>query len=986
MNHNTLQDPDVNLATLINNQDIFNCNYCSIDSFKTLKQQFSSNGLSVICFNIRSFSRNGDEFIGYLSNLEHDFDVIILTETWAKDDTQTLINIPGYTSTHNIRENRRGGGVSIFVREFIDFNVIETINMSNDYIETIAITFQCEMTKKNTNVIGVYRPPGGDANTFTEALLDILSHNNLSANETIIAGDFNICLLNEQRSAITSNFINMMNGFFFRPIITRPTRFSNNAATIIDHIWVNTVHDVTPCILFSDITDHCPVFCRISTPSKTKDNLVTVKFRDMSSTNKLKFKEMVGNTDWSLLLNGLDNTNEMVLKLLSTLDKYYNSCFPFKTKTISTKRLYKPWISKALHISIKTKHDLFRRVRMNNYDLIAYKRYSNMLTTLLRKSKSFYYKAKFDECKQDLKKTWSIINNTINPDRKRSSILKLCKNNRTLTDPLEIAEALNSHFAGIGLALQNALPYRDETRFRRYLPPRLANSIFLNPSTSSEVKDIIKSLKNTKGNTHCLSTKILKESSDSLSSPISLIFNSVILYGHYPDVLKIACVTALFKAGDKLDPNNYRPISSLPLLNKIFEKLLHKRLTSFLESNDIFTNNQFGFRKNMSTNDAVNNLLSSIYKAMEEKEFLGAVFIDLSKAFDTVPHDLLLKKLEHYGVRGIALNLIQSYLSNRKQFVSLEGIKSSMQDIKIGVPQGSVLGPLLFLIYINDLPNAVNNVKSILFADDTTMFASDKNAYDLCDTISSDMLLVKDWLIANCLTLNACKSYYIIFSLKKVPNNLRVTIGDHVLDRKTQGKFLGIILDEKLSFSNHIDYVANKISKLTGLMYKLKSFFPSEILKNLYWSLVHPYYNYCILAWGCTNTSTLQPLLLYQKKLVRILSNSDFYAHTNSLFKQQRILKLEDLFTYNAQQHMYKTLVLNRYPEIKNSISNNQINHNYATRLDKLRLPYCRTQKGTQNLCYQLSEKWNQLPTHVKNSLTLNTFKKGCKSYLLNRY
>ena len=224
--------------------------------------------------------------------------------------------------------------------------------------------------------------------------------------------------------------------------------------------------------------------------------------------------------------------------------------------------------------------------------------------------------------------------------------------------------------------------------------------IFLQDYLSAEVNHIIKNIKNTKGNINSLSAKILKENSDSLSFPISLIFNNVLLHGQYPDILKIACVTALFKAGDKLNPNNYRPISSLPLLNKVFEKLIHRRLTSFLESHEVFTENQYGFRKNMSTNDAVNNLLNYIYKAMDDKEYLGAVFIDLSKAFDTVPHNLLLEKLEHYGIRGNALNLIKSYLSDRKQFVSLNGIRSSMQDIKIGVPQGSVLGPLLFLIYI----------------------------------------------------------------------------------------------------------------------------------------------------------------------------------------------------------------------------------------------------------------------------------------------
>ena len=522
MIQNNLHDPDANLTVLNDNQDIFNCSYRSIDSFKVLKQQFPKNGLSIVCFNVRSFSKNGDEFVGYLSNLEHDFDIIVLTETWANNETQTLCQIPGYNSTHNPRENRRGGGVSIFVRESIDFSIIETLNISSDCIEAAAINFRCELTGQHTNVLGIYRPPNGDANIFNETLNDILNRHNMTANETIIAGDFNICLLDEERNAVTRNFLNMMSGFFFRPIITRPTRFINNTASCIDHIWVNTVHDVTSCIFYCDITDHCPVFCRINTPVENKDKLVKIKFRDMSLANKLRFNEMVQSTDWNLVLYDHRNSNIMVVQLLNTLDKLYNTCFPFKTKTVSTKRLCKPWITKALHKSIKNKHDLFRQTRRNDYDFNAYKRYSNMLTSLLRTSKLSYFKAKFEACKQDLSKTWAVINSTINPGSKRSSIIKLSTNNQTITEPFQIAEALNSHFAGIGLSLRDALPYRDEERYHRYLPPRLFNSIFLHPSTSVEVKNIIKDIKNTKGNIHSLSAKILKENSDSLFSPISM--------------------------------------------------------------------------------------------------------------------------------------------------------------------------------------------------------------------------------------------------------------------------------------------------------------------------------------------------------------------------------------------------------------------------------------------------------------------------------
>ena len=291
------------------------------------------------------------------------------------------------------------------------------------------------------------------------------------------------------------------------------------------------------------------------------------------------------------------------------------------------------------------------------------------------------------------------------------------------------------------MALENALPRRNLKDFRKYLPPGIPNTIHLRPASSPEIISIIREIKNTMGNRHVLLSRLIKENLEFLAHPFSLIFIKIISSGCYPDALKIA----LFKAGDKTDPNNYRPISLLPLLNKIFEKLMHKCLATFLEAHNVFMDTHFGFRKNKSTHDAVNNLLTSIYKAFDEKVYLGAVFIDLSKAFDTVPHNLLLKKLEPYGIRGVALDLIESYLSNRKQYVTLNGVQSTTQDINIGVPQGSVLGPLLFLMHINDLPNAVRNLKSILFADDTTLFTKNKNAQELCATISDDMLCLKEW-------------------------------------------------------------------------------------------------------------------------------------------------------------------------------------------------------------------------------------------------
>ena len=979
-------NPDANVDILNEAQDVYSCKYCSTDSFKIFKQNFNIRGLSMICFNIRSYHKNSDEFLAYLNNCDHNFDIIVLTETWAREETHVLCHIPGYNSAHNFRDGRKGGGVSVFVRDTLNFDTFDELNISNEIFESVAIKLFCKNTNKELNVMGVYRPPNGNTNEFTNQLRDIIDRNSFTTQDTIITGDFNVCLLSEGHSQITSNFMNMMSSNFFRPLITRPTRFTENTATVIDHIWVNMPDTVNSYIFDCDITDHCPVFCRIDFPYVTKNDLTKVKFRNMKPENKQNFQNILQNIDWPSIMNEITDEAEQTKKFLDILYKHYNRCFPIMTKTIGVKRISKPWITSALHKSINTKHNLFKLVKRNQYNLDAYNRYCNTLNNLIKLSRIDYYKQKFDAAKQDLKKTWSVINSTIRPGKKCSNITKMYHNNEVVSDSKLIAETLNNHFASIGITLKNALPNRNNNAFRKYLPPATQNSLFLQPSDPLEVNRIMKELKSTTGNINAIQPAIIKENSLLLSIPISIIFNNIVRQGRYPNLLKIACITALYKSGDKLSPNNYRPISSLSTLNKIFEKLIHSRLSNFFENNGIFYNKQYGFRKGKSTSDAVNDLLGNIYESMNDKKYCGAVFLDLSKAFDTVPHDILLQKLEHYGVRGIALKLLESYLSNRKQFVSANGAQSSTKDITIGVPQGSVLGPLLFLIYINDLPNASTKMMSILFADDTTMYACHDNVINLTNIMSEELLKVSNWLMDNSLTLNISKTYYVIFGLRQVPNNIRITIGQQVLDRQEYGKFLGVYLDEKLTFKKHIDYVYSKISKTSGLLFKLKHSFPLDVLRNLYLSLICPYLNYCILSWGCASQTLLNPIILLQKRLIRLISGSEFYAHTNPLFKAQNILKLCDIFKLQCQIFMYRTMVTDKYPQYKEKIRSLQSTHHYNTRSNHLRTPYCRLNTCKQLVLYQGISNWNCLPTFIKEKRSVGSFRKYCKNYYIDLY
>ena len=774
---------------------------------------------------------------------------------------------------------------------------IDDFDNSDETIETIGATIYYPKSNKSTKVLGVYRPPSSNINDTTEKIGNIIANNSLQHTETVIAGDFNICLLEENHSQQTTNFINKMREFFFRPLITRPTRFQNNSATVIDHIWTNSTSTIDSFIFYCDITDHCPVYCRINTPLAIGNYQIRVKFRDMSDANKIKFKNKLVNFNWNELLHGLTDTNAQVIKFLEVIEHHYNECFPIKTKVIGTNRISKPWITDALHKSIHNKHIMYKLVKQNLFDTNRYKRYTNLLNSLIKMSRMSYYKHQFEKCEKDIKRTWAIINATIKPGKRYSSVIKLYHNNVAITDTTKIAETLNNHFTGIGIALKNALPKRNENAFRKYLPQTAPSSIYLQPSTSSEVKNVIMNLKNVKGNINTLSTKLLKDSSSALAGIISCIFNNIISIGQYPDILKIACVTAIFKSGDKQNVNNYRPISTLPLLNKVFEKLLHARLYSFFESKEILCKEQYGFRKNKSTSDAVTDILNNIYDAVNQKRYLGAVFLDLSKAFDTVSHDILLKKLEHYGIRGLALQLLASYLQNRKQYVTVDGHKSQTKELTIGVPQGSVLGPLLFLIYINDLPLPTQKMNSILFADDTTLFTHNTEINNLIKSMKDDLQLVSEWLTANCLTLNIGKTYFVIFSTREIPNDIQIQIGHQTIERHSSGKFLGVILDEKLTFGEHLTIVTSKVSKIVGLFYNLKNKFPLTVIHKLYYSLVYPHLNYCTLAWGCAKQTYLNPLFILQKRICRIITNSTYYAHSAPLFKQLKILKINNIST-----------------------------------------------------------------------------------------
>ena len=451
--------------------------------------------------------------------------------------------------------------------------------------------------------------------------------------------------------------------------------------------------------------------------------------------------------------------------------------------------------------------------------------------------------------------------------------------------------------------------------------------------------------------------------------------------------MKIARVVPIFKKGQKYSVSNYRPISLLTSLSKILERLVYKRTLRFLLNCQIFTNSQFGFREKHNTTHALLSFIDKVAHAIDDASHTIGVFLDFSKAFDTIDHEILLYKLSHYGIRGGALEWFRDYLKNRQQYVSINNHDSQLKLISCGVPQGSLLGPLLFILYINDIQKSSQVLSFICFADDTNLFYSHKDPNLLADTMNNELELVQTWIHANKLSLNIEKTNYMIFSnsLNVLPTPLK--LNNTKIQQVDNTKFLGLHIDTDLSWKTHINYVSKILSRNTGILNKLKYYFPSHILQSIFSTLISPYVNYGILAWGNTSTLLLDSLFLIQKRAIRIVNNAGYLSHTNELFAKNKILKISDLFYYNVGIFMFK-FSNGELPDVfSRMFTRNDAFHNYPTRQhDAFHLPRTRTIFAKKTIMFTGPMFWNNLPQELTRCIKISSFKCKLKQHLLRTY
>ena len=985
----------VNLQML----DTIDCNYYTEDEFNCKLKSYN-NCFSSFHLNIRKLGRHRDQLIAFLSILEVKFDVIILTEVGKNCERfiETTFCSQGYSSFHDLPISNDYGGVAIFIKtelnpvEKPDLKINKSCNCTTCNYENLWVEF----TKNNIKSIvgGIYRHPGGNISHFNDSIERSLKKSD-KYDIALWGGDVNIDIVQQDHDNV--EYVTTLACHNYLPYITRPTRITSHSATLIDHMFIKikkTDHNMFSGNLYCSITDHLPNFVVIDIGKPKHSNLPRPKTRIFSDNNMLKFASMLYDTDWISYFESYDDIDELCKFFMINIKRYFNKCFPLVT--VSRKKSKdKPWITAALKQSIKKKNRMLAdKIRDPSPEKVArFIKYRDVVDDLISKAKLNYYNDIFVNKKNSVKLLWDEFGPILGKKgtKGKHSIIKLFVNKKTLNDPLDIANAMNKHFCEIGPKLASKIS--EGKCFKDYLGNSAEHNFFLKAVDETDVlEDLLKLNHRKSAGPDELSPKLVKMCSYSLYKPLTFIYNRSISSGYYPKIFKVAKLVPLYKAEKHCNPSNYRPISLLNCFDKVFEKLINRQLKDYLKRYDLLYEYQYAFREGYSTDLALLEFNDYVKKEIEKGNFIFTLFIDLKKAFDTVNHLILLKKLEHYGIRGHCNDFFASYLRDRTQYVHCNNVNSSVLDMLCGVPQGSVLGPTLFLIYVNDMLNCIKFSKLQLFADDTITSLSGKNLHVLFDQMKEELKNMMLWFKANKLSLNFDKTFYSIFHSRRsfIPSVFdSMTIDGETIKRKKTAKYLGLTFDEVLSWRYHAENLLSDLSKYFYLFYNLRKVIPYKFKLQLFNSYVYSRISYGIHCYGAACDIVINPIRVVCNKLLKLLLMKDRRFPTNKLYKDCNLLQIKDLKNFVACKLIHRSVYPDYYTpaQLVNHFTLNINVHDRNIR-DKLliRLPFTRSALGQTSVSWFGAHYWNKINMGLRSINDIKLFKKALKNYILDSY
>ena len=974
------------------------CRYFELGQFLKFKQQFLSKNsvrLSLLCLNVNGLPKKRDELSAFMETLKFKFDVIGLTETHLNEVSEKYATLEDYTLVSNSRKKKSWGGVAIYLRTDVTFKRRTDIDIFEEgVLESIFVEI---ISGGSSHFVGVvYRPPGSDLARFMDRMGVILSK--FSGKRLNLMGDFNLDLIKSSQHLATGEFLAILNNVGLHHLISLPSRITPKSATLIDNIFSTDIgFDVSSGLILTSISDHFPVFSFFGGARAANQGgpQYTLK-RVIGDKGKERFRLWV--EEWGKsFAPQVNSVAEDAARFRNELRDEYNKCFPLKKVKVCKINEIKPWLNDVGLLDMIRKRDrlytrnLKRPGGLSHADLALLRSLTAGVNKQRKDLKRSYFARRLEDAGKDSGKAWRVLHSFIGKQSKGSASCRTFDSDGVpITGDQAIADSFCDFFTNIGSGLASKVGTPTSGSFRDYLGAAARGSVFMFPTSAGEIESLCLDLDPSKGPGHDeFSPLVVRHASSEISVPLSRLINVCLEAGYFPDFMKVAKVTPVFKADDPTQFGNYRPISVLSVFSKIFERVIQGRLLSFLNKGGQLLANQYGFRRGHSTDMAVMDMVENIRKAWEKGESCLGIFVDFKKAFDTVNHHILLAKMEHFGIRGAPLELIRSYLSNRRQYVVFNGAESAQEQVSLGVPQGSILGPLLFLLYINDLSRASSFFKCILFADDTNLFASGKSQGELYRKVKGELLKLSAWFAHNRLTVNYAKTEYIDFSKPASTSADRIALkmDGNLIRKVNESKFLGVQIDKDISWRGHIGKVLTKVRQTMGIIGRARGFMTGPQLLLLYNTMVLPHLQYCLLNWGnfkgdC-NTGLRGRLLSLQKSLVRIITASrNPISHADPLFAKLAVLKIDDLFAQRVRVFSFK-LDRNLLPCGVSSIFD-KASHTHGTRGASSNLFVGRSDDRSMR---SIAPKcWNSLVPGLKKSPSISSFKDSSKRGLLAPY
>lgn len=939
----------------------------SIPTFNSRNMQqhqfIKSVGLSIAHLNIRGLLNKIDH-VQCLIN-KYNFKIFHISETLLNNSIDTqLLHIPNYTIQRRDRVGKQGGGVLTYISSSVNFQLLADLDIILSESITIQISQPC--TKPFITSV-VYRAPNSPAvwsenfELFTTKCRDICS-------ELIILGDFNINL--NTPNLKWSNTLKQQN---LVQLIKQNTRVQKNSQSLIDHIYVTKPDNIySSCVLELGVSDHYLIVAsrKLGTTTPHPKERQKITYYDWKNFSSVAFQNDLKETDW-LPIYQFPSVETMLSAFISRLNSVISHHLKIKTRFVKSSTL-PHWLDNEVLKSME------KRDKLKSQHMWAeYKTQRNFTTNLIRKKKKLYISTLVsDSTNKQTKKLWQVVRN----NHHTQTIPDSTKADNASEHSL--GNMMNKHFVNITQNLKT-IPNTNPIS----ITPLYSHST--NTIPPIRTTDIIHTLHHIHPNKATgidnISIRLLRLAIPFIIIPLTDIINRAIQEATFPKQWKTAIITSLHKGGDKNNLNNYRPISVLPILSKIYEKHILTALQIHLESNNTISSLQSGFRKNHSCTTTMHHLYSTWSDTAKDKNALVIIFLDFQKAFDMVNHKILISKLASIGVTGHFLDTISSYLTDRKQCVKVKNTCSDTLPVITGVPQGSILAPTLFQIFINDLLKLPLNSTPHAYADDTSFFISGTDPIRIQSQIDQDLLLIQQWCETNRMCLNTSKSHYLLVN-PPLNFSFSISICNSNLTRQSKSKLLGFIINDSLTWHDHITLISNKISSNLRLFYNIRHFMNFDTARLYYYNFIHAYLIYGLhIFFPTTPAKYTNTLFVLQKKALRLVckelnlpQDNHCLPSTSLITSATGILPLPKLSQYFTCLTAHSILNNNCPEYLKDTFS--YVKHDHKTRT-RYKLP---SNANHNKLSTNLLDSFNNLSSELRSVSSQSSFKKKLKSHLLS--